>query len=887
MTWRRVLNITKWVVGVVVALMLLISALLLVFKDNIKSYAIEEANQYINKRVHISYFDVSIWKTFPNLTLSFDNVLIYSKFDTLQTKDTAIYAQKIDLKFNPLDFFKGKYNIRRIDIKNGEINLKIQEDGTINYDFLKPSEDTVTSPFNFNLEEINLLNTHFTYSNLATQQYYSGLFHDLKFHGSFNEKQFTLMAKTNFDIQSIRSKSIILVQNQKAKCDIEIQMDQINHIFEIKSADVSINELPFFVKGKVSNDSLDFYIGAKDVNLEDVANNFTFQGLDVVNKIHGKGKVNFELFIKGENKTTSSPAIYSNFDIKNGSLSDQGFSLSQINLKGNYSNGANDGNEHITLSKVHFYSLNQNFDGHVKVTDFDKPRLRGEANGVLNLNAIYRLFGPFSMEQLSGDVKINGKFDLRLNDPKYNPKNITLYNINTSLSLNNIVAQFQGDNRVIKLNNGDITINNQLATFSQLSVTINQSSLIINGNLNRFVDYFNNENGILFVEGNVESKSLFLDDLYGNKVQTDKKRSWVIPDNIKGNFNIDLNKVVYSGHEYTAIKSQLIFDNHQLVFPKLEGVNAGTRINGSLKITEERPMYLVVEAILSSNNVNFKSLFKEWNNFDQNVITSENIQGRATILLNFKGPFDLYNEEIIKKDFDVRAYVRIDDGALTNVQAFKEITKSLHQSAAKLLISKSKTADFEKKLLNLKFDSFENEFTIKDGVITIPKMIIRSNALDVGIEGTQTFENEINYSFNFRFREIKGGKGSEFGDVVDDGTGFRIYLKMYGTMEHPIFEWDKEAKQAEKAIQNEQAKEDLKSALKSGFGINKKDSTIQGLQNKTHREDKVILDFGDDNGEKDEQTEKEDGKIKQKINKWKKESQNEKPKVEFEVEDPD
>lgn len=890
MNWKKVLNITKWIAGVVIGLMLLISALLLIFKDKIKSYAIEEVNQHVNKRVHISYFDVSIWKTFPKLTLSFDKVLVYSKFDTLQTADTALYAEKINLGFNPLDFLKGKYSIHRIDIKNGKVNLKILEDGTVNYDFLKPSEDTSSTPFEFNLEEINLINTDFTYTNLATQQYYSGLFHDLKFHGSFNEKQFILSAKTNFDIQSVRSKSMVLIKNQEAKCDIKIQIDQINHIFEIKAADLSINKIPFFVKGKVSKDSLDFYVGAKDVNLKDVANNFTFKELDMVHKINGKGKVNFELYIQGENNATSSPAIYSNFNITDGSLSDKGFSLSQINLIGKYSNGAKGGKEHITLSKIHFNSLNQNFDGQVTITDFDKPRLQGEARGVLNLNAIYRLFGPFSLQQLTGSVKINGQFDLRLNDPKFDPKNITLYNLNTSLSLNNIVAQYKGDTRIIRLNTGDITIHNQLASFDHLSVAIDQSSLMINGKLDRIADYFNNDNGILIVKGDVKSKALFLDDLSKSQKQSVKKRVWMLPDRIKASVNLDLQKVVYSGHEYSEIKSQFTFDRHQVNFLTLEGVNAGTKIYGHLKITEERPMYMVVETSLNSNNVSFSPLFKEWNNFDQKVITSDNIQGRATISLDFKGPFDLYNEEILKKDFDVRAHIRIDDGALNNVQAFKNITKSLHQSAAKLLISKSKINDFEKKLLHLKFDTFENIFTIKDGVMTIPKMTIRSNALDVGLEGTQTFDNVINYSFNFRFREIKGGKNSQFGDVVDDGTGFKIYLKMYGTLENPQFAWDKDAKQAEKAQQNEDAKADFKSALKSGFGINKKDSTIQGLKNKTHHEDKVILEFGDDNGEKDKQTEeseKENGKVKQKINQWKKENQNEKPKVEFEVDGKD
>src|SRR5690554_4329253 len=109
MNWRKVLTVLKWTTGIVVGIMLLISALLLVFKDDIKAYALDEANKYLNKRVHIGYIDVGIWKSLSDLTLTFDDVLVHSKFDTLQTQDTAIYARKIELRINHIEYLSEKY----------------------------------------------------------------------------------------------------------------------------------------------------------------------------------------------------------------------------------------------------------------------------------------------------------------------------------------------------------------------------------------------------------------------------------------------------------------------------------------------------------------------------------------------------------------------------------------------------------------------------------------------------------------------------------------------------------------------------------------------------------------------------------------------------------
>lgn len=884
MNWKKAFKIFKWVAGIVVSLMLLISALILVFKDDIKSYALNEANKYLNKRVHIGYIDVGIWKSFPDLALSFDDVLIHSKFDSIQTGDTAIYAKRIDLRLNPFDIIGSKFDVHRIDIENAKLNLKILKNGSVNYDFLKPSEDTTVTPFEFNLKKINLKTTDFTYDNQSTQQFYSAYFNTLEFKGSFNEKQFVLGAKTDFHVKTIQSKSVKLLENKNAKCDIAIQMDQINDVFEIISADVAINNLPFLVKGKVSNDSLDFYIGAKNLDLADVAKNFSFQELDVVDQINGQGKVNFELFIKGSNEKTASPAIDANFDVKNGSLSDQGFSLSKINIKGKYTNGVIGGKEELSLSTLKFHTLNENFSGNLLISDFDKPRLTGKANGLLDLKAIHRLFGPFDLQELSGTIGLNGDFDLRLNHPKTNQKDITIYDLRISLALQNITAQFIDDQRKLHIKNGDITIRNQFAGITDLAISLGNSALVLDGQFNHLADYFKGA-GNLSVDASVTSNALYLDDLSTtSEVEVSKTKAWLLPNEIDGKIILSLDKVEYSGHQYTNIRGRMDFGRRELTFPLIEGVSATAKITGNLRITEEKPMYLLVETNLSSNAVNFKPLFAEWNNFDQTVITSDNIRGQAAIQLNFKGPFDLYEEKIMKEKFDVTARIKITDGALVNVLAFKEITKSLKSSGGTLVIPRSKIDEFESKLLNLKFDSFENEFTVRNGVITIPKMTINSNALDVNLSGTHSFENDIDYSLDFRFRELKGSQSSEFGDIIDDGTGFRVFLRMYGTIDYPKFSWDKEAKKAVKEEQMDQAKDDFKSALKSGFGINKKDSTINTLKDKGKQEEKVIMDFGKETDEDEfspETKKKKKSALQKKIDSWKKENEKEKPVFEI------
>jgi hypothetical protein len=884
--WIRVLKISGKVVGGIIVLMLLISALLLIFKDNIKGYALEEANKHLNKRVHIGYIDVGIWGTFPDMSLDFDDVLVHSKFDTLQTVDTAFYAQKLRLRFNPFDFFSGNYNVHKIEVSDAQLNMHIQEDGKVNYDFLKPAEGEPTN-FAFSLEQIVLQRTHYTYLNKATGQDYASFIDDMTLKGDFTNEEFLLDAKMKLNIEHITNKSLTLISNKQATCDIAIQMDQVNSIFEIKSANLTINKLPFFIRGKVTKDSLDFYFSGEKLELTDVAKNFTVDELGLVDELNGTGTFNIDVAIAGPLENTSSPSIEANFHVENGSLKDKGFEIKKIRLDGHYSNGIASKQEELTINTLSFNTLGNDFNGNVSITDFTQPRLKGKAKGKLDLTAVHRLFGSFGMSHLSGNIDLNGQFDFRFNNPKFDPLNLTIYDVRTNFSLHQIAAQQIGDSRVFTIPSGDIVLRNQQAGFKHLFIKIANSDIVLDGTVNNIADYFK-KTGKLEVDASIESTRLDLADL-STTTEGEKTRSWLLPSDISGQLTLGLQTVNYGGHIYSEIKTRLKFGDKVLKFPALTAKNAGADISGSLVIEETLPMLLTVSTQLSSPNVHFDKLFKEWHNFDQTTITSDNIKGVAAVQLNFSGPFNLFTGEDLKNQFTSKINIRIKNGALVNVSTFKEITESIKESSARLVISKKHINAFEKELLNLRFETFENEITIANGVLTIPKMEIKSNALDVRLSGTHSFLNQVDYSFDFRFREIKSAaSNSEFGDVVDDGSGFRVYLRMYGDLFDPNFAWDKDAKKADKQKEKEEAKDDLKSVLKEGFGINKKDTTIRDIPAEKKRQEQLIMDF---NREKDslDQEFDPDKKTKKKskwgsvIDGWKQENEKEKEKESFDV----
>ena len=78
------------------------------------------------------------------------------------------------------------------------------------------------------------------------------------------------------------------------------------------------------------------------------------------------------------------------------------------------------------------------------------------------------------------------------------------------------------------------------------------------------------------------------------------------------------------------------------------------------------------------------------------------------------------------------------------------------------------------------------------------------------MSGKHTFENQIDYRFGFRFRDIKQNEYSEFWTIEDDGTGRFVFMRMYGDLYDPNFEWDKTSSNANNKEIREIAKRDAK-----------------------------------------------------------------------------
>ncbi|MFT5858571.1 MAG: hypothetical protein ACI865_000659 [Flavobacteriaceae bacterium] len=841
---KRILRIAKWFFGIIISLVLLISAGLYFFKDEICALVIDEVNGYLKTEVSVSEVELTFWGSFPNLSVDFNEVFIKDAYEGATIHDTLLYTDRIRLKFNPMDIWRENYTVKSIEVSPGTLKLKVNADSLSNYDILKEPEGE-SEGIDVNLSSIILNNFKVSYANKITDQIYRTHLDKMTLRGAMSSSVFTTSAESELKILEARSGNVTLIKNQPATLNISVNVNHDSSTVEIPSSAIYISDLPFTFEGNVDSIGYDFKVVGDKISIADAASKFSLQESSEVKKFEGTGTLLFDLHVHGESDPNQAALVHCNFGIDGGHLTDPTtrLTLRKLSLDGEYSNEKGKEKEFLHLRDISFRTKGGPFVGNLKITEFDTPRFDGDADGTVNLSILHSLFKLPKIDKLSGEMDVQSDFIVVSAKEENNSPTYIIEKCEGEMNLRKVNFQLIKDKRFFSNISGDLYLRSNEAGMKDITLKLNKSDFVVNGVFKDIITYFKGD-GDLLADIDIKSKRINIADL-GTESKEDKidqVRTYMLPLNVQGNIFLDVRRMDYESHLFQDVKANLTLKERRIKFHQLSLRNGGADVRGTLEIEERNPEYFYLSTQLVSKNIRFKSLFKEWNNFNQDVILSKNIRGIAQANVEFEAPFDLRNG-ITSRAISSTIGIQIDDGRLINIETFKMITESIRSTSVRHFIGKENIDVLEQKLSDLKFDHLENTFIIKSGVLTIPNMSISSSALDIELSGKHSFDNKIDYRIGFRFKDLKKKKESEFGEIIDDNTGMRVYLRMYGDMDDPTIEWDKQSRKEQAKKNREDEKATVKSMWKSEFGLFKNDSTVEEYIHDRTPKEELFIEF--------------------------------------------
>lgn len=847
------------------AFLLILSLLVVVFRSKIERYAISQLDQFFKVPVYIHDVEFTFWKTFPNFSLRLDGVLIQDYSDEFgKLPDTLLYAKQMDLKANTWGLLRADMSIESVVVKDALVGLRIDVNGKENYDiFVKDSAQT-ESNFDLNLKKVNFINTEFRYTNMLTEQAFVVWLDRLRFSGRFKNESFDMNVQANTKLKRFKDKSVTLLRGLDVDIETDVFVNTAIKRYEIPNSMLLINQMPFELSLLLDDGKIDLKLQGKDISLVEVMTAIHQDNLEKLKSIETSGNVQFSLHMNGELDKTSTPDIDAEFRIENGLVKDpnQGLEIKKIELQGKFEKHQGKP-EKLELNKLNLQTMGQQFNGRLSILDFSKPDIRVQGNGGINLAALHHFFPIPKVRSISGNVLVNGAVHAILSAPSTPNQHLQIINSQADFECKDIALESTMDFPKIEKITGFVSTRNDDFVFNKFQLKTARSSAQISGNVKNVIRFLE-KTGNLQVDGALKAANIDLDEFMGTQANADVSVShpvgvFVLPKSIHGVLDFDIDNFVVNSHRFSSILGSMKLSDRQIDVRNLKLTHLGSLATGNLRIFERIAGTIELMGEMSTTGLNLKQVFAEWNNFEQETIRAENINGKADLSLKFHFPFSM-NKGIVKEQINAQASLKISGGSLVQVSALQEIAKSMRSNAlVKVFLGKNLDA-IEKKLANLTFETLENTFYIANSKFVIPKMKIKTNVMELIVYGWQHFDESLEYHFEFDFRDLKqNNKDGEFGRVGDDGVATRLFLKMFGTLSNLQFAWDSDARKQFKKDQREQEKQEIKNIFKSEFGLFKKDSTVQRYQPNTKPQEIIEIDFGD--GEENEDVEQKKKRI--------------------------
>ncbi|PCH68041.1 MAG: hypothetical protein COC01_04635 [Bacteroidetes bacterium] len=779
-------NIVVW--GLLTFLVLFVAGLGFVklHEDEVKNMVLEQLNEQLNTEIKAGEISLTIFEQFPYVSLKLPNVVAKS------TNDDEVPLLKVEdlfFNFNLLEAIQGKYTLTEVSIRNGELNLAIDGNGTPNYLILKKVSDSIKTSFTINLENLVLENIRLTYKDEQLKQDFLFDIEQANFKGRFTNLEYDIDLKSNTRIEHFKIDKINYITEQQAAIHARFHVNDKDKTYQFREGGVNIQNVQFDITGIVKRvykgHFIDISINSHEANVQ------TLNGLlpqDYRSYLEGttsEGILSFEMEIKGNLSREKDPSVNITFTMKDGTISIEGqsFNLDNMNFTGKFENGDN---HSLSTSTLKIEQINTKFGdksitGNLMIRDFSNPQIESTLNGSITMEKLLEYFEDPAILNTIGTLNFNLRTQGLLKDFK---SKTSLGNIKIDGELNIEVVGFEMQNSSLVFNNinGQFIFNGNDVAVLGLKGNISNSDFSLDGNFKNVLPFLFSADATLILDAKVRAKKIDLNELLlDDKMSSDTLYNITITPKLNCNIYVECDQMKFRNFKARNISGNFVVERQQLATENLEfsSMDGKYFLKGNIDATDPDNIIITTNAFCKEVDIN--QLFYQCENFGQGVMTDNNLKGKVTSDISL---YSTWTSDLSSKLDEVIATcdIIIDDGELINFEPMMALSKYLNISDLK----------------NIKFSTLENALEIKDQKIYIPEMEVRTNAINLKISGYHTFDNKVNYNLQIKLSEILSKKAkNKFKDIgeieKDEGGKATLYLVMTGDAEDPDFRYDKKS----------------------------------------------------------------------------------------------
>jgi hypothetical protein len=793
--------------------------------DFLKKTLLDNLNPYLTVPVNVSSVDVTIFRTFPAVSVILSEVVIPAS-PPFDANDTLLAAKRIFFKFNLFDLYAGKYDFRRINIEQGRINIHIDKNGKGNFDVILTTDIVSSTSPMLKLSEVELTDISFCYEDARSAFKIAGDIASLKADGRFEKSQLDLFLQTGIELPEVSYKLQPYFSAKSLRFRTAIAFDTEQNIFFMSNGHFNLEErLSAEVSGRIEPNVYEINFTAPDFQIAEAMVLLPDAWKKPFEKSKPEGRCRGVAALRGE--TGKIASVVAGIELENGAFTyDQAterLNLDRLKISYKAGPGFKQGGE-LNLDTAVIRTKYGMATGKINLTNLQKPLVQLIVNGAMEAKDLKKFISYTTFELLEGSINFKAQYTAVLphldsiRRPEVHLKgwNISMVWKEGALAWKSPSYEITDIQLALQLRDADLHI-------SRLSARRDSTTVYFWGDLKNSIPMvLSQEQGMLTGELKVDYLNIKDWLLPSGHTAGDSLQEWELHTELY----TEIEHLQYADFDAKFVEGNIKYRKGMWqANPIIAQISKG-ELRGKMSFGQVDKGYRL-NTYTEIRDVDISALFKAFNNFGQKELTWRQIRGTAEVAAHSEIYFD-NKLSIMPQSVNMQADVRIMNGRLFEYHSLQAISNYFGKNAVLRKLFKAQL--LEEKLKDVQFKELRNHIEIKKGKVIIPEMLLSSNIIDINISGIHGFDLKYKYRFDLDISALmvdRRPEDTEDGEIVDDGTGrLRVFLLMEGDANDFNISLDKAARKSYKTGRKKEKARDLKGALREEFGFFGSDTSL-------------------------------------------------------------
>ena len=467
---------------------------------------------------------VAPFKNFPYISIKVDSVQVFESKAKHATP--VIDVADIYIGFNLWGLVTGKYDIQKLLVEDGFFNIIKHKDGSINVQnaLAAPAAEAIEEePLEIHLKNIELKNLDihkFDESNNLDVETY---IYWAKSGFQTTKNEIRAHIDTAFELNVIQNRDTTFIKHKHFEVHTDVFFDQFSGLLEIAPSRIKMENGDFNMYGSIKTKeamTLDLHVNGTKSNFDMLIAFAPENIIPELERYNNAGEFYFNADVVGPSTNGKMPYINVNFGASEAFLENVYVQkrIDDLGFKGYFTNGQARSFESMEFAIEDFTSKLEkgNFNASLFVKNFIEPDVEFELNTDFNLAFLTQFLNLSSVENASGNVKLDMRFhdiiDLEHPEKALNKLNQAYY---SELSIKNLHLESPDLKVPIDTFNMHLAMTGKKGVIDTFDLQMGSTDLFLKGHISNLPAIVHHTDTPVEAELQISSKQFNLSELTG------------------------------------------------------------------------------------------------------------------------------------------------------------------------------------------------------------------------------------------------------------------------------------------------------------------------------------------------------------------------------------